>query len=95
VLGKPCGILGAIAVADRIGFAARPPGASWRELTGMAMLCGIGFTMSLFIGALAFPAHPALAGQAKLGVIAGSLFSGLLGYMVLRLGRGRPVGRPR
>jgi len=48
------------------------------------MLCGIGFTMSLFIGALAFPARPDLAEQAKLGILAGSFASALAGYALLR-----------
>jgi len=83
-LGKQLGILGAIAVADRFKLAVRPAGASWLQLWGMAVLCGIGFTMSLFIGALAFPASPALVDEAKLGVLLGSLLSALLGYAILR-----------
>ncbi|MFM5948548.1 MAG: Na+/H+ antiporter NhaA, partial [Novosphingobium sp.] len=84
-LGKQAGILGAIWIADRTGFATRPEGAGWLQLWGLAILCGIGFTMSLFIGALAFPASPELIDEAKLGVLAGSLASALLGYLVLRL----------
>jgi Na+:H+ antiporter, NhaA family len=83
--GKQAGILGAIFAAEKLGFARRPAGTSWAQLWGMAMLCGIGFTMSLFIAALAFPAQPELVEQAKLGVLAGSLASALLGYTVLRL----------
>ncbi len=85
VIGKPLGVFGAIALADRLRFAARPAGASWTQLWGMALLCGIGFTMSLFIAELAFPAQPALIDQARLGVFAGSVISALLGYAVLRL----------
>ena len=88
VLGKQAGIFGSIAVADKLGFAPRPAGASWSQIWGTAVLCGIGFTMSLFIGALAFPHHPALVEEAKLGVLAGSLTSAMLGYAILRLGRG-------
>lgn len=86
-LGKQIGIFAAIAVSDRVGFAPRPAGASWVQLWGMAVLCGIGFTMSLFIGALAFPNYPVLIEEAKLGVIVGSLFSSVLGYLILRLAR--------
>jgi Na+:H+ antiporter, NhaA family len=84
-VGKQVGVLGAILLAERTGFAARPDGAGRLQLWGMALLCGIGFTMSLFIGALAFPAHPELVEEAKLGVLAGSLASALAGYLVLRL----------
>ncbi|PEQ13948.1 Na+/H+ antiporter NhaA [Novosphingobium sp. PC22D] len=84
-LGKQVGILAAIVASDRIGFAPKPEGASWSQLWGMSVLCGIGFTMSLFIGALAFPRYPILVEEAKLGVLVGSLLSSLLGYAILRL----------
>jgi len=87
VLGKQAGIFGSIAVADKLGFASRPEGASWSQIWATTVLCGIGFTMSLFIGALAFPRHPTLVEEAKLGVLAGSLVSAVLGYAILRLGR--------
>jgi NhaA family Na+:H+ antiporter len=89
VLGKQFGILGAIYAACRVGIGHRPEGASWVQLWGMALLCGIGFTMSLFIGGLAFPSSPELVEQAKLGVLIGSLVSALVGYGVLRLARRR------
>ena len=82
--GKQIGILGAILLAERSGFAPRPSGASTLHLWGLAALCGIGFTMSLFIGALAFPLAPALVEEAKLGVLAGSALAGVLGFVVLR-----------
>ena len=82
-LGKQAGVFGAVRALSALGIA-RPAGASWRQLYGVALLAGIGFTMSLFIGGLAF-ADPALAGQAKIGVLAGSLLSGMAGYLVLRL----------
>jgi NhaA family Na+:H+ antiporter len=84
-LGKQAGILGAIWLALRTGFAPRPRGASWQQLHGAALLCGIGFTMSLFIGALAFPGDPARIDQARIGTLAGSLLSALAGYLVLRI----------
>lgn len=91
-LGKQLGIFTAIVVADRIGFAQRPAGATWTQLWGMAALCGIGFTMSLFIGALAFPRHPHLVEEAKLGVLLGSLLSSVLGYAILRLAKPAQAG---
>lgn len=92
-LGKQLGIFSAIVASDRLGFAPRPAGASWVQLWGMAVLCGIGFTMSLFIGALAFPRYPVLIDEAKLGVLVGSLFSSLLGYAILRLAKAPNPGR--
>ena len=92
VLGKQAGVFGAIWAADRLGLAARPEGASWAQLWGMAVLCGIGFTMSLFIAALAFPQVPELVEEAKLGVLAGSLLSALLGFAVLRSSPARGGG---
>ncbi len=84
VLGKPIGILGALAIGVRSGFGALPARASRMQLAGMAMLCGIGFTMSLFIGGLAFPTAPSFVEEAKLGVLTGSLIAAALGYAILR-----------
>jgi NhaA family Na+:H+ antiporter len=89
-LGKQIGIFGSVAAAVRFGLAAPLRGASWLQLWGVAMLGGIGFTMSLFIGALAFPHHPALVEEAKIGVLAGSFLSALAGYLVLRMAPLRP-----
>ena len=83
-LGKLAGISGAIFAAEKLGFARRPEGASWAHVIGLALLCGIGFTMSLFIAQLAFPASPELVEQSKLGILAGSLLTASLGYAVLR-----------
>jgi len=84
-LGKQLGIFGAIWIAVRTGIAARPQSAGWLQLYGASMLCGIGFTMSLFIGALAFAHDGSLIDQAKIGTLAGSLASALAGYAALRL----------
>jgi NhaA family Na+:H+ antiporter len=92
-LGKQLGIFAAIWLAVRTGLAPPPRQASWRQLYGASVLCGIGFTMSLFIGALAFPGDPALVDQAKIGIIAGSLLSAGVGYLVLRFSR--PVASSR
>ena len=84
-VGKQAGIFASLMIAERLGFARRPEGASRLQLWGIALLCGVGFTMSLFIAALAFPGDPALIEEAKLGVLAGSLLSAVLGFAVLRL----------
>ena len=87
-LGKQLGILGAVWLAVRFGLASRLRGATWLQVWGVAMLCGIGFTMSLFIGALAFPDDPARVEEAKLGILAGSFLSAIGGYVVLRIAPG-------
>jgi len=86
-VGKQVGIFGAIALAVKAGLAPKPEGAGWTQLYGAAILCGIGFTMSLFIGALAFPGDQLRIDEAKLGTLAGSLISAIVGYAVLRLAR--------
>ncbi|HET7709659.1 MAG TPA: Na+/H+ antiporter NhaA [Sphingomicrobium sp.] len=83
-LGKQVGVFSAIWVADRTGVAPRPANARWAELYGAALLCGVGFTMSLFIGAIAFPGSPETVEAAKIGTLAGSLLSALAGWAVLR-----------
>lgn len=88
--GKQIGILGAVWLSVRLGLAAPLRGATWLQVWGVAMLCGIGFTMSLFIGALAFPHDPALVEEAKLGILAGSFLSALAGYALLRLAPAHP-----
>ena len=84
-LGKQLGIFSCIVIANWLGAARKPAGASWAQIWGVSVLCGIGFTMSLFIGELAFPHQRALIDEAKIGILAGSLLSALLGYAVLRL----------
>ena len=76
--------MGAAFLAIRTGLARRPNGATWLELYGVALLCGIGFTMSLFMGALALPPDGPASGEAELGVLAGSLLSVGAGALVLR-----------
>lgn len=84
VIGKQAGIFASIVIADWLGFAKRPEDAGWAQIWGTSALCGIGFTMSLFIAALAFPQYPAMIEEAKLGILAGSAISAILGYLVLR-----------
>lgn len=83
-LGKQLGIFAAVWLAVKTGFAGRLRGATWLQVYGVAMLCGIGFTMSLFIGALAFPGQAELIDEAKIGVLAGSLLSAIIGFAILR-----------
>ena len=90
-LGKQIGVFGFSWLAIRTGFADLPARASWAQFYGIALLCGIGFTMSLFIGLLAFPDSEALQSQTKIGVIAGSLLSGIGGWLLLRLSQPEDV----
>ncbi len=83
-IGKQVGIFAAVWLAVKFGIARRLPGATWLQIYGVSLLCGIGFTMSLFIGALAFPGRPMLIEEAKLGILGGSLLSAFAGYVVLR-----------
>jgi NhaA family Na+:H+ antiporter len=83
-LGKQIGIFGSIWLAVKLGFAGKLRGATWLQIYGVSLMCGIGFTMSLFIGALAFPGNPLLVEEAKIGVLLGSLLSAVAGYAVLR-----------
>jgi len=80
--GKAIGIFGATWIAVMGGLAGKPDGATWLQILGVAMLGGIGFTMSLFIGMLAFP-DPAEAASLRLGVLTGSLLSAVAGYLIL------------
>jgi NhaA family Na+:H+ antiporter len=84
-LGKQVGIFAAVRAMVALGLATPFRDATWLQIWGVSILCGIGFTMSLFIGALAFANDPLLVEEAKLGVIAGSFLSALCGYALLRL----------
>lgn len=84
-VGKQLGIFGSVWLAVRLGLASPPRGTTWLQIYGVALLCGIGFTMSLFIGALAFPGNLALVEEAKIGVLGGSILSAITGFLVLRL----------
>jgi Na+:H+ antiporter, NhaA family len=82
VIGKPVGILLTVAALVFTGLAKLPTGASWRDIIGVACLAGIGFTMSLFIGSLAF-SDPALEAEVRVGVVSASLLSIAAGMAVL------------
>lgn len=86
--GKALGVFAAAALLILPGLVRKPQGASWLQLFGVCVLCGVGFTMSLFIGMLAFDA-PALMDRVKLGVIMGSGLAGLTGFLLLYLARPR------
>ena len=88
-VGKQVGVFGAAALAIKLRLANLPVAASWAQLYGVALLCGIGFTMSLFIGLLAFP-DPALQNEVKVGVLVGSLISALCGAALLRVAKREP-----
>jgi NhaA family Na+:H+ antiporter len=83
-LGKQLGIMLGAGLLIATGMARMPQGATWRSLYGVSILGGIGFTMSLFIGTLAFEDDTSREAQVRLGVLAGSLLSALAGWMVLR-----------
>ncbi len=83
LIGKPVGIFAFSLAAIRLRFASKPEGATWPQIFGVAILGGIGFTMSLFIGMLAFT-DATRAAEIRIGVLLGSLAAALAGYLVLR-----------
>jgi Na+:H+ antiporter, NhaA family len=91
--GKLIGVFGASAILIRLGLAKLPEGAGWLQLMGVAALCGVGFTMSLFICSLAFDC-PGYFTPLRLGVIAGSALSGVTGYLLLRFASGHSRATP-
>ncbi len=86
-LGKQIGVFGSVWLLVKLGWAKRPALASWTQIYGVSIFCGIGFTMSLFIGALAFSESAALETATKIGVLGGTLLSILLGSLVLGLSK--------
>jgi Na+:H+ antiporter, NhaA family len=83
-LGKQLGVLGFSWLVVKLGLAALPDRVSWRQVHGVGVLAGIGFTMSLFVAGLAFPGAAGQQDVAKLGILAASLLSGLVGVLLLR-----------
>lgn len=88
LVGKLIGVFGTVYLMVRSGLAELPAMASWGQTLGTSLLCGIGFTMSLFIGLLAFD-DPALQDEVKFGILCGSLIAGLAGYLILRFSKRR------
>ncbi|MFK3820059.1 Na+/H+ antiporter NhaA [Pseudomonas sp. NPDC089407] len=83
LLGKTVGVFGLTWLAVKLRLAALPAGAGWGQLLGVAILCGIGFTMSLFVGSLAFvPGSSDYAGMDRMGILTGSFFAAVIGYAV-------------
>ena len=83
--GKMLGVFGASFIAIRLGIARLPKDVTWPQMFGVAILCGIGFTMSLFIASLAFEGEAArFSVESRLGILVGSVVAGVAGYLVLR-----------
>jgi NhaA family Na+:H+ antiporter len=84
LLGKTLGVFGLTWLAVKLGMAALPKGANWGQVLGVSILCGIGFTMSLFVGSLAFePGSSAYAGVDRMGILTGSILAAFIGYAVM------------
>ncbi|HEX8592860.1 MAG TPA: Na+/H+ antiporter NhaA [Pseudomonas sp.] len=84
LLGKTLGVFGLTWLAIKLGIAALPKGANWGQVLGVSILCGIGFTMSLFVGSLAFePGTSAYAGVDRMGILTGSILAAFIGYGVM------------
>lgn len=95
--GKQIGVFGATWLAVKTGIGRMPEGTRWAQIYGAAILAGVGFTMSLFIGTLAFSGHEQAA-QVRIGVLGGSTLSALIGYFYLRavlgaVARGAPAAK--
>ena len=94
-LGKQLGVFWFTWLGVKLGLAKLPSGLKWHELYGVALLCGIGFTMSLFIGSLALEhGGPDYASAYRIGILTGSLSSAVLGYLVLRYALIRQTTKP-
>jgi NhaA family Na+:H+ antiporter len=94
LIGKQVGVIGSIWLATRIGLGTLPEGSDWLLLYGLALLTGIGFTMSLFIGTLAFPAE-AYDVDVRIAVLLASVISAICGYLILRIASSRATTEAR
>ncbi|EKT4524473.1 Na+/H+ antiporter NhaA [Pseudomonas putida] len=93
LLGKTVGVFGLTWIAIKLRLAALPTGANWGQVLGVAVLCGIGFTMSLFVGSLAFaPGASDFAGMDRMGILTGSLFAALIGYGITAMASRKSPG---
>jgi Na+:H+ antiporter, NhaA family len=90
LLGKTVGVFGLTWLAVKTSIAALPTGANWGQVFGVSILCGIGFTMSLFVGSLAFvPGASEFAGQDRMGILTGSIIAAIVGYAVTAIASGK------
>lgn len=89
-VGKQVGIFGAIWLSVRLGVARMPNRVTWTQLHAMAIICGIGFTMSIFIGTLAFEISPEHLDSTKIGVIIGSVISAIVGSLLMLRSTDKP-----
>ena len=97
-IGKQIGIFGLCWLAIKSGIAKLPTGASWGSLYGISVLCGVGFTMSLFIGSLAFESTAMDINEMfdeRLGILLGSAVSGLIGFLILSVSLPKPGSRTK
>ncbi|MDN7142611.1 Na+/H+ antiporter NhaA [Pseudomonas sp. JQ170] len=92
LLGKTIGVFGLTWMSVKLGIAALPANANWGQVLGVAILCGIGFTMSLFVGSLAFvPGSSEYAGMDRMGILTGSILAALIGYTITALASRKAV----
>lgn len=92
LVGKTVGVFGLTWLAVKTGLATLPTGANWGQVMGVAILCGIGFTMSLFVGSLAFlPGSSEYAGMDRMGILTGSILAALIGYAVTAMASRKQV----
>jgi NhaA family Na+:H+ antiporter len=90
LVGKMLGVFGLTWLAVKVGLAALPAGANWGQVLGVSILCGIGFTMSLFVGSLAFvPGQSEFAGMDRMGILTGSILAALVGYALTAVSSAR------
>ena len=85
VIGKCIGISLISFLGVKLGLAELPEGVSYRQITGISFLAGVGFTMSIFVANLAFSGNSFLLDSAKLGILIGSIIAGILGYIILKI----------
>lgn len=91
LVGKTIGVFGATFLADKLGVGTLPEGVTYRHVFGLAVTAGIGFTVALFVAGLAFEGDPSFTDSAKIGILAGSLVSGIIGYLLLKTSPVAPV----